>query len=95
MSVRAYRVVQAISEQSTFDLWNDQNLMDFLDSEILFSESLRSDGTGVVDVPIDVLEQAIRKADELKLDQDTIKQINLDVQFAKDTKDEYVSYYCF
>jgi hypothetical protein len=95
LSVRAYRVVQIIADHSTFDLWNDQSLMDFLDSEMGFSQCLGYEGVGVVNVPIEVLEKALLTADELDLDSDTVTQIKLDISYANSQKDDCVSYYCF
>ena len=95
MSVSAYRVVQIINEEPTFNLWNDQSLMDLLDSEMGFSMCLGYEGVGVVNVPIEVLEKALLTADELDLDSDTVTQIKLDIAYANSQKEDCVSYYCF
>jgi uncharacterized membrane protein len=79
----------------SFDVWHDKKLMEFLNEEIQFYMSLNSYGTGIVDVPVELLEKAIGSATEFNLDEDTVSQIKLDIARAKSNKDEVVTYYCF
>ena len=95
MSVRAYRVVQIIMEESSFNLWQNRDFVNFLDSEMIFSEYLNNEGTGIVDVPLELLEKALNISKELSLDDVVVERIKADVEYARSNKDEYVSYYCF
>jgi len=89
MSVRAYRVNQIDFEDSeSFNLWHDRKLMDFLDGEYDFSESLNGGGSGMVELPIEALKEAIK----LDLGEDTVKALQRDIEACQD---EYITYYCF
>ena len=97
MSINAYRMKgnNLDSEVASFDVWHDKKFMEFLDEEIQFYMILNSFSTGIVDVPVDLLEKAVHWQENLDLDDDTIEQINLDVEYAKSNKDKVVTYYCF
>ena len=97
MSINAYRMRQNIleSESATFDVGHDRKFVEFLNQEIQFYMSLNSYGTGIVDVPVELLEKAVGSAEEFALDEDTIEQIKIDITVAKSHKDEVVTYYCF
>jgi hypothetical protein len=97
MSVNAYRIINnnLNVETASFDIWHDEKFIDFLNEEILFYMSLNSYGTGIVDVPIELLERAINSPKKFNLDEDTVLQIKLDIASAKSSKDEAVTYYCF
>lgn len=94
MSRRAYRVVQITLADASFNLTYDQKLMNFLDAEAMFSYSLNEVG-GTVDVPIKVLQKAVRTASKLELSEDTVKRLKEDIAAAKANKDESVTYSCF
>ena len=90
MSVRAYRVNKIEHEESdTFNLWHDDKLVDFLDREYGFFERL-SDGTGLVEVPIEALKEALEK---VEMDDELKEAIKRDIEARRD--DGYVTYYCF
>ena len=90
MSVRAYRVNKIEHEESdTFNLWHDDKLVDFLDREYGFFEHL-SDGTGLVEVPIEALKEALEK---VEMDDELKEAIKQDIEARRD--DGYVTYYCF
>ena len=90
MSVRAYRVNKIEHEESdTFNLWHDDKLVDFLDREYGFFERL-SDGTGLVEVPIEALKEALEK---VEMDDELKEAIKQDIEARRD--DGYVTYYCF
>jgi hypothetical protein len=57
--------------------------------------SLNSYGTGIVDVPVELLEKAVDAPKKYDLDEDTISQIKSDIESAKSSKDQVVTYYCF
>ena len=91
MSVRAYRVTKIEHEQdNTFNLWHDDKLVDFLDSECDFFAGLTNNGTGLVEVPVEALQKAV---EELELDDELRKALMKDIEACRD--DSYVTYYCF
>ena len=56
MSVRAYRVNKIDYEQEdSFNLWHDDELVEFLDREYDFYEWMSNDGCGLVELPIEWL----------------------------------------
>jgi hypothetical protein len=97
MSLNAYRIKSdnLYKEGVSFDLWHNKKLMKLLDQEIQFYMSLNSYGTGIVDVPVELLEKAVDAPKKYDLDEDTVSQIKSDIAHAKSNKDEVVTYYCF
>ena len=97
MSINAYRITNnnLNVETASFNIWYDEKLIDLLNEEMQFYMSLNSYGTGIVDVPVELLEKAINSPKKFKLDEDTVLQIKLDITSAKASKDEVVTYYCF
>ena len=97
MSVRAYRVVEIISEEPSFNVYHDHKLVQFLEteSEAGFYAYLNSYGSGLVDVPIRVLERAVRMSAKLDLGEEIVKRLKQDIAAAKSNKDESVTYNCF
>lgn len=90
MSVRAYRVNKIDHEcGDTFNLWHDDKLVEFLDRECGFYESL-SDGTGLVEVPIEALEQALER---VEMDEELKGAIRRDIEACRDQS--YITYYCY
>jgi len=97
MSVHANRIIKIEIEESynSFNLWHDRKLMDFLDSEADFFSQLTADGTGVSEASVEVLEDAVSKADELELDADTVDNLKKDIAWAKEHNETNVQYYCY
>ena len=97
MSINAYRITNnnLNVETASFNIWYDEKLIDLLNEEMQFYMSLNSYGTGIVDVPVELLEKAVGSPKKFKLDEDTVLQIKLDITSAKSKKDEVVTYYCF
>lgn len=95
MSVRAYRVKKIDSAESdTFNLWHDEKLVAFL--HILDEgRGLNSDCCGLVEIPVSDLKNAAEKADELNLDEETVKRLNEDIKIAEEMREDYLTYYCF
>ena len=92
MSVRAYRVNKIEHEKSdTFNLWHDDKLVDFLDSECNFFAGLTNEGTGLVEVPVEALQKALEE--KLELDDELRKALTEDIEACRD--DSYVTYYCY
>ena len=84
MSVRAYRVTKIQHERdSTFNLWHDDKLMDFLNTEYGFYE-------GLVELSIEALQEALEK---VEMDKELKEAIQKDIEACRD--DGYVTYYCY
>ena len=97
MSVHANRIIKIEIEESynSFNLWHDTKLMDFLEDEANFFSRLSDDGNGVSEVSVEVLENAVSKAVELELDDDTVANLKKDIAWAKANDEEFVQYYCY
>jgi len=96
MSNRAHRVIEIkYAASSSFDLGHDKKLFCFLDNEMEITDQLNTHGSGMIDIPVEKLEQAIKKAKSLKLDKDIVQQIQQDIDFAKKHHNEFVLYDCF
>ena len=95
MSINAYRIFPTKSDTFTFDVGHDEKLIDFFNEKIQFYLSLNFYGTGIVDVPVELLKKAIELKKKLKLDKDTINRIQIDIDDARLHKDNVVSYNCF
>ena len=97
MSVNAYRIKSKdlYMEGVSFELWHNKKLLKLFNEEMQFYMSLNSYGTGIVDVPVELLEKAINSPKKFGLDEDTVSQIKLDIASAKSSKEEVVTYYCF
>ena len=95
MSLRAYRVIEVKSETSSFNLWHDQKLVQFLDKEVWFSDNLNSHGTGLTEVPVRILERAVRMATKLNLGEETVRRLERDIAAVKSTGEKSVTYYCY
>ena len=81
MNVRAYRVIKLLMDAPSFTLWHDEKLAQLLDEEGQFSGGL-SDGTGLVDVPEEILESALEEAAELELSKRTVQCLRKDITSA-------------
>ena len=97
MSVKANRVIEIKieTEYSSFNLWHERKLIDFLDSDGGFFRGLTSDGTGLAEASVEVLENAVSRAVELELDEDTVANLKKDIAWAKENNEEFVQYYCY
>lgn len=97
MSVRAYRVIEIKFAEPSFNVYEDQKLVNFIEaeSEAGFYPYLNDYGSGEVDVPLKVLRKAVRMASKLELSEETVKHLKEDVASAKAKKDESVTYSCF
>ena len=80
---------------ATFDLWHDEKLMALLNERVKFYLCLDSYGTGIVDLPVHVLEMVVGMSDELKIDEETKQQFREDIASAETNRAEYVTYQCF
>ena len=94
MSVRAYRIdiKPQLADQPSFNLWHAQVLLDFLSSKgVDIPES------GMLEVEVGVLEEATKdpKVIEEDKEQEYIKLLVEDIEWAKRYKEEYLQYECF
>jgi hypothetical protein len=90
MSVRAYRINEIKREKnSTFNMWNDINLRDFLEANDCLD---KYDDGGQVEVSVELLKEAIR---ELELDKEIIKAIKKDIKWAEKKGEDYILYDCY
>lgn len=89
MSVRAHRVDKIVWDYcDTFSL-SDEKLIDALN----INRYLDDDGCGIVWVAISDLEDAIRRTEELEIDESTARSIQADITLAKHENEEFVKYY--
>ena len=95
MSVEAHRIIELKVESSSFDLWHNEKFTQFLEEEVRESSNLDLYGTGLLEMPLEVLERAVRMADELGLDEDDVERLQQDIVVAKSTRTELVTYYCY
>ena len=97
MSVIAHRIIEIKieTEYHSFNLWHDRKLMDFFDTEADFFSQLSFDGTGITEVPVEVLESAVAKATELELDEDTVSNLKKDIVWANEHNEASVQYDCY
>lgn len=97
MSVRAYRIVEGTFAEPSFNIYQDQKLVNFIEaeSEAGFYSYFNDYGSGEVDVPVKVLRKAVRMASKLDLSGEMIKLLKEDIAFARANKDESVTYSCF
>ncbi len=94
MSRHAYRVIKLEFADASFNIYDEQSLVDFLDGELDGDGSFYDDG-GYVDVPVSLLRKALRQSGQLNLSETTITHIKNDIKFAKLNHDETVLYNCF
>jgi hypothetical protein len=88
VSIRAYRVNKIeIERSSSFNLWHDDELMDFLEKNDCFAGF---QGSGIVDIPKEILLEAL---DILALNDDIRQSLKRDIELSQD--DLFVTYYCF
>ena len=97
MSINAYRMRTDNQEfeRPSFDFGHDEKLIELLNAEMQFYMSLNSFGTGIADVPIELLENAIGSPEDFELDDDTVTHLQSDIAMARSKKEDVVTYYCF
>ena len=96
MSVRAHRILKVeYAPNPSFNLWHDEKLINFLDTQndSGFFSQMNENGGGVVNIEASVIKEAIEKAAELELDEDTVEQLKADVEAAGE--DGSIDYDCF
>ena len=62
MSIRAYRIIKKeIADQPSFNLWHDDELIDFFKNNGKYSEGLNDNGGGEIEVSIPALKKALKE----------------------------------
>ena len=110
MSIRAHRVIKIQTDGESFNITHDKKLIDFLDSHSDITSKLDSDGCGIFDVPVVVLQQAIGEIPkdffdkdagekpeyaDLGLSESVINNIKEDIAAAEKAGDDYITYYAY
>ena len=96
MSVRAHRILKIeYAKIPSFNLWHDEKLIDFINThnDSGFFSQMNDNGGGVVNVEASVIKEALEKAVELELDEDTVEQLKADIEAAGE--DGSIDYDCF
>lgn len=89
MSMRAYRINKIEIGYSTFNLWNDQGITEWLGRNGRLEE-LNTDGAGMLELTIDELKDII---DEVKdLSAETKNKIEDDIKYAMKNGESSVRY---
>lgn len=87
MAIRAYRVNKIEYEPTpSFDFWNDEEFVEFLRKGGVLPED-----ENVIDIPVCVLEEALKT--ELIMNE-VRESIKADIKWAKEQDREYVQYIC-
>jgi hypothetical protein len=96
MSVRAHRIIEIKrAENPSFNLQDNNKLTQFINEKTNFIYSLNSYGSGMIEVPLTILEKALKTPKKFDIDEETAKQLQEDIEFAKANNDESVVYDCF
>jgi len=95
MSVRARRILKVEYAEPSFNLWHDEKLVQFIDSECDsgFYSQMNSNGGGVICIEASVIKKAIENAEELGLDENTVALLRVDVEAVGE--DGSIDYDCF
>lgn len=96
MSHLAYRVRQVFAREPSFDAQHDHDLVNFIENESEFGyyEWLH-EGDGLVPVPVEVMERAVKMAKKLKLSREKVHRIQSDIVYAKSRGYETIDYSIF
>jgi hypothetical protein len=94
MSIRAHRVEEIKTNGSSFNLWHDEKIMDWLKRKTFFFNSLNGDCCGLTGVEVDDLKAMLSEIGK-EINEDTRRAIEEDVRFAEDQGDWLVQYYCY
>lgn len=90
MSVRAHRVEEIKFGGESFNLWHDQEIVDYLDDKGLL-EQLNMDMGGFIEVSMRDLKNMMTIASN----EDTRKSLQEDIKWAEEKEQDTVMYYCF
>jgi hypothetical protein len=94
MSIRAHRVIEIKTSGSSFNLYHDEDVTDWLEMHTYFFHSLNEDSCGLTGVSVEELKDMLSEIGE-KLHEDVKKSIKEDIEFAESQGNGYVQYYCY
>lgn len=92
MSVRAHRVKKMELNGVSFNLNLDEDLVNFLDQEDRLFDQLWEDGCGLAEISVETLKKALT---EVKLDPETRRAIERDINWAEKNDQDWLQYYLF
>jgi len=95
MSIRAYRVItKEVAYNPTFNLWHDEELIDFLKENGGYEEKLNEDGVGCVDISVEALKKALT---DYKWEPEDYRPeaIREDIAFTEKEGNNWVEYECY
>lgn len=91
MSVRAYRVIEIKTEKNeSFNLWHDDDLMEWLRANAPIDDQLNGDGAGLIEISVEDMGKALS---ELAIKDYRREAIQNDIDASKDTG--FIQYYCY
>lgn len=90
MSVRAYKILE-VEKEPSFNLWHDDDLLDFFRSTGEFSDG--TDGNSETCVSVKTIKLALKKKSLWEDDDYRPKQLKKDIKGLDD--DDWVSYVCY
>lgn len=94
MSVRAHRIIKKELADSSFNLWHDADIVDFLEKDTEFFEGRNSDGIGMIEVPVSRLRELLKEY--FWNENDSRKNaVMADVTWAEENHQDFVQYECF
>lgn len=90
MSVRAYRINKIEHEESpTFNLWNDRNIIEWLEDNSDFVNEERD----IIELEVSTLTSLLKSG--IEINDITQKDIQIDIDWAKKNGEEYIQYLCY
>ena len=95
MSVRAYRTTRGDTKDGcTFNVWNDEALMDFFRENGIYTEYSSEDGVGFIELEVDCLKKALKDFPFGK-DDYRIEAIKADIKFSEKREEDFLLYSCY
>ena len=95
MSVKAYRTTRGdVKDGCTFNLWNDEALMDFFRDNGTYTEYLHEDGGGFIELEADCLRKALKDF-PFEKDDYRIEAIKADIKFSEKMEEKFLLYSCY
>lgn len=92
MSNRAYRCELKLVDNSTFNAWADEDIIYWLQTNTSFMETLGDGPSGLSCITIKEWKRLLKDLKD-KIDEETVKQIKKDIEWAKKNKKNYINYY--
>ena len=90
MSVRAHRVKEIFFDGESFNLWHDQEIVDYLENNGLL-EQLNTDMSGFIEISVEDIENMLN----IVRDDNVRDSLRKDLEWAKGQEKDYLLYYCF